>query len=313
MSKKPIYVLGEGAIPLMFTGGAAVAIRPIAKGEKLSVVLLEHGRMTSFTDQRINGLGIERYIQSLGYVVAAVGDKNADRLNVLAAVQEGLGLIESASVKHSVAIQKAFAGQRCTFVPFAADKATEDVVVEQYSGSTCVAYQIGGGLSSGCVKLDYSASPAGTRRFEVQLSEGWIAGPNDDAASFPRNSEYGGLVELAAFVIANSGVAILSENRNLLMPGDADADDAPYPRGHLVLNMAESTDRIMVIIDGGDELHVNYVRDNGDVVCSHHGLEANHRGELTLPMTIGCIASVIVHARDLDERKPVRTPRLKAA
>lgn len=311
MPKKPIYVLGDSATPLKFTSGAVVAIRPIAKGEKHSVVLLDHGRMTTFKDQRINGLGIERHIQSLGYVVAEEGDNLANRLESLAAVHDGLALIEAASIKHSVAIQKAFAGQRCTYIPFDPDKATEDVVVDHYHGSTCVAHQFGG-LSSGCVSLDYSACPD-VRRLEIQLSEGWIAGPDEDVSGFPRNSEYGGLVELATFVVANSGVATLSEKRNLLMPGDDAADDAPFPRGHLVLNMAESTDRIMVIIDAGDELVVRYIRDDGEVVCEHLGMEANQNGELSLRMTVGCIASVIIRARDLEERKPARAAKLKAA
>lgn len=307
---KPIYVLGAGGSPLRFANGAsAVAIRPVAKGEKLSFVILDQGQMTTFKDQRINGVGVERYIQSLGYVVASAGDKNAEQLLRLASIHEGIALVEAALVDRSVALQKAFAGQKCSFIPFNPEKSIQPVVVDRFTGSTCVAFDLGG-MSSGCVRLEYSPLPEGSGLMDVKLTDGWLAGADENAQAFPRNSDYGGVVELATFVVANSGLATLDEMRNLLKDGDT--SEYRYPRGHLVLNLSGSSDRVSVIIDEGDELLVQYVRANGDVVCELHGMEADRNGCLSLSMTVGCIASVIVQARRIDST--LRTAKtLKAA
>ena len=310
MIRKPVYVVGANGAPLQLQSGArAVAIRPGRKGDS-TVLLLESGRLAVLEQQRINGVGIERFVQSAGFVPAPCGHPQGHRLTVLAAVREALALVEKESHKRSVALQKALGGQQVTYVPFDPEGAMEVTTVEPYRGVASLAIDLRSGICAGTVKVLPGAAAEGLRRADISLAAGWIVPAGEDPALVPRNRGYGGLVELAAFIVANSGLARLAGPMNLVQDNDG-PEDAPFPRGQLGLSLPDG-DRIVVGIDSGDELHVQYLRADDTLVCAQEGLETDREGRLAIGQTVGCIASVIVRARDLAEAGPRTGPR-KAA
>lgn len=95
----------------------------------------------------------------------------------------------------------------------------------------------------------------------------------------PRNTEYGGVVERAVFVIANSGLGRLDGSQNLAMGEDALAD-APFPRGVMNLRLSNG-DLLTAGIDACDTLVVQYrsALDNA-MVYKRQGLDGGKLGPL---------------------------------
>ena len=107
----------------------------------------------------------------------------------------------------------------------------------------------------------------------------------------PRSTEYGGPIETAAYLIANSGLASVS--------GPMHVDDKPdmsnpFPCGHMTLSLTNSVDEIEIGIDAGDELVVRYLR-AGAVVCQRQGLDTAGGKTIRLGDAIGSIAAILVH------------------
>src|SRR5690606_27089077 len=88
-----------------------------------------------------------------------------------------------------------------------------------------------------------------------QLSEGWIAGPGVDPASLPRPTEYGGPVEMATYIIGNSGLGQLEGHPHLELREEE--TDPNFARGRLAIRL-KSGDVLHVGVDAMDELVVQY-------------------------------------------------------
>ena len=304
MKKNPIYVVGANGATLQFSnGGHGIAIRPAAKGDKGSFVLTDAGKMIVLKGQRFNGVGVTRYVTELGFVPASAGDQNAENLVDHIAMHEGVSLVEAASNTEAARLQALYGGQACTFVPFGENKSTEPIMVRRPGIFSCTCLGLATGFSAGSVEGEYLPSQ-GFKCTTVDLSHGWLVGPQADPASVPRNTEYGGLVEQAMFVMANCGIGTLTGNSNLFMNDDA-AVDAPFPRGNMEITLANSTDRLIVGIDALDQLIAQYLR-NDQVICQRQGLNTNTT-RLNLGAAIGSIAAVLVRVADIDAAKPTKS------
>jgi len=301
MKASNIYVGINGAT-IALTGGKAVAAFPARKGEAQSYFLMESGKLVVVKGARINGVGVARFLKESGFEVALPGDSNAELVADSLDVREGTKLVETASRKKASELQRTFGGKACVFVPFDEDKPAVTVVVEERSGIEHVLFDLASGFSSGAVGIDYV--PTSKLGSDIALSSGWVVGPDGDANSMPRNTEYGGTIELAVYVICNSGLGSLVGAKNLAMDVTA-AEDAPFPRGLLEFVVANG-DLVQVGITGGDELGVVYRR-GGEVLYSRSGLTKPRLGEV-----IGCIAAVMVRVAELDAA-PVKKALKKAS
>lgn len=131
----------------------------------------------------------------------------------------------------------------------------------------------------------------------------WLVGPNGDPVTMPRYSEQGGMIEHAAFVICNAGLAALSTFGGLLL-NEATADGT-FPGGHIGLHFADRpNDKIRIMIESDREIVVRYLRDN-KVICEHYGLDSLWgRGDsITLRDAVSIIAGLIVQVHNLDDKK----------
>ena len=295
-------LVGINGATLTLTKGKAVAALPPQKGENFSYMLMDSGQLAKVQGSRINGVGVARFLKENGFELAQPGDPLAAKLADLVDIREGTALVEEASVKKTAELQRQFAGQTCTFVPFDEERPSEVVTIEAPRGGTITSFDLTSGFSSGAVQTEYR--PGSTFGMDLPLSSGWLVGPDGDATEMPRNSSYGGLVERAVYVICNTGLALLVGAKNLVMDDNA-AESAPYPRGLLELALPND-DRIMVGISGGDELEVAYLRE-GYTLYSRTGMTHPRLGEV-----IGAIAAVMVRVGELDA-EPVKKPRKKAA
>jgi hypothetical protein len=303
MKLNNIYVATESA-SIDLTGGTAVAAFPARKGDDRSFFLLASGKIVFVKGSRINGIGVKRFVQEAGFVLAEKTDVRALKLADYLDVREGTNWVSDVSRLRAAELQKLWAGQACSFVPFDADQAIRTVTVEAPRGSMITRFDMETGFTSGCVQTVYQ--PGSPFCSELAFCAGWLVGPGEDPSVYPRNTEYGGVVERAAFVIDNVGIAVLEDKQHLSMVGDAAPDDAPFVRGELNLRLANSDDVVQVGIAGGDELVVNYIRE-GAVVYSRTGITQPRLGEV-----VGDIAAVIIRVRELDEATALKS-RKKAA
>ena len=124
------------------------------------------------------------------------------------------------------------------------------------------------------------------------MNKGWVVGPEVDATTLPRNTEYGGTVELAVLTICNSGLGTLVGAPNLEMD-ESDSLTEAFPRGKMTVALT-SGDTLVVGIDAMDEMVAQYIRD-GEVIYSRTGLNA-----LSLGKVIGSIAAVLVRVQEQD-------------
>ena len=301
MKQEQIYVGIDGAT-LALTKGKAVAVFPPRKGETASHMLLESGQAVKVAGTRINGVGVPRYLKEHGFALAEPGNALAARLADLVDVQDGTDLVEAASQTKAAELQQQFAGQACTFVPFKEAEACVAVQVKEPKGHQTISFDLRHGFSSGTVEIVYV--PGGRLGTELALSSGWLVGPDGDADSLPRNTEYGGLVEQAVYVICNCGLGSLVGALNLKADAAAPVD-APYPRGLLEFAVATG-DRVQVGSTGCDELEVVYRR-AGEVLYSRSGMSNARLGEV-----IGDIAAVMVRVGEMDAR-PAKKAGKKSA
>jgi len=275
------------------SAGTGVAVYPAKKGDDRSYVLLESGRIGTIKGSRIDGIGVARYVQEkLGFALAVPGDEAASKLADYLDIEEGRKLVEEASIQRARELQAKLGGQSCKFVPFDATKPVVDVEVELPRSSTTFATDMVNGFTSGVVTTVYDR--ATTWGSTLQLNKGWFAASDEEAASLPRNTEYGGPVEEAAYIICNCGLGKLVGNLHLEMVDEDAPVDTPYPRGALDIELTNG-DRVLVGISAGDELEVIYSR-AGVLLYSRSGLVQGFRqGEV-----IGSIAAVIVRVAELD-------------
>ena len=301
MKQEQIYVGINGAT-LTLTKGKAVAVFPPRKGENGSYMLLESGQAVKVRGTRINGVGVPRYLKENGFALAEPGNVLAARLADLVDIQDGTDLVEAASQTRAAELQRQFAGQACTFVPFDESQTSVSVQVLEPRGSQTISFDLTAAFSSGTVGIAYV--PGGRLGSELALSAGWLVGPDGDAGSVPRNTEYGGLVERAVYIICNCGLGTLVGARNLVADDESPVD-APYPRGLLEFALANG-DRVQVGSTGCDELEVVYRR-AGDVLYSRSGMTNARLGDV-----IGNIAAVMVRVGEMDAR-PAKKAKNKAA
>jgi hypothetical protein len=291
MKLNNIYV-AAGTASLDLTNGKAIAAFPVRKGEDRSFFLLESGKIAVVKGSRVNGIGVKRFVQEAGFVLADKTDVRALKLADYLDCREGAAWVSEVSQLRAAELQKLWAGKTCAFVPFDEDKAVRLVNVQAPRSSRLTRFDMETGFTSGCVETEYQ--PGSPFCSELGFGEGWLVGPGEDPSTYPRNTAYGGIVERAVYVIDNIGIATL-EKQHLTMLGEAAPEDAPNLRGELNLRLANSDDVVQVGIDAGDELVVNYIRE-GSVVYSRSGLTQPRLGEV-----IGDIAAVIIRVRELDE------------
>lgn len=294
MKASNIFVGINGAT-LALTKGRAVAVFPPQKGgDAVSYALMESGKLARIAGARWNGVGVPRYLKENGFELVDLqvnpGADLAVRLADMLDVQEGLKLVEAASETKATELQRDFARQSCTFVPFDETKASSAVKIEAPGYSRTVSFDLVEGFSSGAVRIDYV--PGSNLGFDLAMSAGWLVGPTGDAAAMPRNTEYGGTVEKAVYVICNCGLGTLVGERNLV----ADARNAAFPRG-LMKFALENGDVVRVGVDGGDDLRVAYFRGE-EIQYIRSGMY-----EVRLGDVIGAIAAVIVRVREKDAAK----------
>jgi hypothetical protein len=298
MKASNIYVGINGAT-IALTSGKAIAAFPARKGEDKSYFLMESGKLATMKGARINGIGVPRFLKDHGFEVAQPGDSNAELVADLLDVLEGTTLVETASRTKASELQREFGGKDCIFVPFDEDQPTAAVKVEEPNGIQHVHFDLVSGFSSGSVGIDYL--PSSNLGSDIVLSSGWLVGPDGDSHSMPRNTEYGGTVERAVYVICNCGLGSLVGAKNLTMDESA-PEDAPFPRGLLELAVANG-DVVQVGITAGDELGVVYRR-AGEALYSRSGMTKPRLGEV-----IGCIAAVLVRVAELDAAPVKKAPK----
>jgi hypothetical protein len=300
MKLSNIYVGLNGAT-IGLSSGKAIAAYPARKGDDRSHFLMESGKLVQVKGSRINGIGIARYLKEHGFGLAQPDDLNAQRVADLLDVLEGTKLVETASRTKAAELQRLFGGQECTFVPFDESRAITSIKVDAPNGIQHLLFDLETGFGSGGVDIEYV--PSSDLGSTIALSSGWIVGPEGDAASMPRNTEYGGTVERAVYIICQCGLGTLVGAQHLEMDENAPVD-TPFPRGMLQFAV-ESGDLVQVGIDGGDELGVVYQR-NGQILYSRSGMTYPRLGEV-----IGCIAAVLVRVAELDA-VPVKKAERKA-
>ncbi|WP_157643816.1 hypothetical protein [Burkholderia ubonensis] len=303
MKANNVYVGINGAT-LALSTGKGVAVYPAMKGESKSYVLLDNGRVAVIKGARINGVGVARFLKENGFDLALPSDPMAVKLADYLDTQDGLELVESASIKKAQELQRELEGKTCTFVPFDGERPSVEVFVTPREGYGVVSFDLVNGFSSGTVETAFNVkSGLGS---DLALSAGWLVGPTGDATKMPRNTEYGGPVEHAVFVMCNCGLGSVVGAPNLVMAGEDAGEDVEYPRGKLEMAL-NNGDHIRVGINGGDEPEVTYLRD-GVALYTRTGLYGTRLGE-----AVGAIAAVMVRVAELDAAQVKKPSRKKAA
>lgn len=305
----PIHIGINRATLALSNNQQVVAIRPAGKGEQQSYALTEAGKLISIKGQRIDGKGVTRFITERGFAPAKEGDAAAERLADKIAMREGVELVEKASRDRAKELQKSLSGLACTFVPFDTERPCEAIKVREDEQFSTTIFTFGTGFSPSAVKGDYLPAE-GFNCLDANLGEGWIVGPGIDPATMPRNSEYGGLIERAVFILENSGIGQIVGATQLAMDENAPVD-APFPRGQMQLALAGSEDRLVIGIDAVDEVVVQYVRDD-KVIFQRTGLDPNGNS-LNIGTAIGAIAAALVRVSDMDTQGTKATRNKKAA
>ncbi|MEX3983928.1 hypothetical protein AB4Y45_33625 [Paraburkholderia sp. EG287A] len=293
MKSSKIFVGANGETILLAKGRAVAFYPPQKGGEPASYALMESGELARIPGTRWHGLVISRYLKEQGFELVNPhvnpGADYAERLADLLDRQEGRNLVAEAASEKATELQRAFAGQSCTFVPFEETKAAAAVTIKDREGTRTYCIDLTGNFSAGSMRIEYvTGSNLG---LDVKLSDGWLVGPNGDVSAMPRNTEYGGLVEKAVYVICNSGLGSLVGDRNLRY-----CAKSVYTRGTMKFAL-ENGDIVQVGVDGGDDLHVTYFRD-GKVQYTRNRMDGPSLGEI-----VGSIAAVIVRVREQDAAK----------
>lgn len=300
MKANKIYTGAELALQ---NGDSAIAVYPVQKGGTFSHMLTKQGRFIRLKGARLGGKGVPRYLEEAGFTLAGPDDAAAKELADRIDIEEGQRLIEDCATSRVRAIQSSQIGETLQLVPFEAEKPVKLVTVAQrdFPGSL-TSVDLHSGLAMGMLEVR-SADPSDFLD-SVDCSKGWLLTEKEDASSVPRNTEYGGTVELAAFIVCNSGLAALEGPKNLGEGLDDDDETAPFPKGLLTLKLVVG-DTIQVGIDAGDELVVTYIRD-GVELYRRNGIPA-----LKLGTVVGCIGAVLIRVREMDEvaDKAVRKKR----
>lgn len=289
MKTQQIYVGINGA-HLAFQSGKGIVVYPPQKGVNFSMVLSDSGKLIKMNGSRINGVGVARYLKENGFELAQPGDLQAEKLADLLDVRDGLKFVENACSEKAIELQSKFAGQTCTYVPFAADRPIEQIEVKADRTRGSLVADLADGMSSYGVAIEYK--PGSNMLDTLVLTGGWIVGPGKDASQLPRGTEYGGPVEQTVFILCNAGLGKLVGPQNLEMDPDAPAD-ARFAKGFLEIALTNG-DQLFVGIDAGDELLVDYMRDS-KLLYSRSGIHHPSLGSV-----IASIGAVLVRVAELD-------------
>ncbi len=288
MKNSQIYVANGHNLPL--TSGEGVAVYPIQKGGTQSFILLADGRMVTMKGSRIGGVGVPRFLTEKGFKLAEPGNPFAAKLADLLDVRDGTKLVEDASQKRARQLQHEFGGKNAQFVPFAEGESTKAIKVEVPGYFSHTIMDLSAAFNAGSVGIEFNIE--NNLSSSLAMNTGWIVGPEVDAATLPRNTKYGGTVELAVLTICNCGLGSLVGVPNLEMD-ESDSMTEAFPRGKMAVALT-SGDTLVVGIDAMDEMVAQYIRD-GEVIYSRTGLNA-----LSLGKVIGSIAAVIVRVQEQD-------------
>lgn len=290
MKVNKIYVASNGAALTFSSGEKGVAVLPATKDMAHSMVLAASGKLIQMKGVRINGVGVPRFLESQGFVLAEPGNPEAAELADRVDIRDGLKLVENACTEKAIAIQDQFRGQARTFVPYNAEKAVEQVTVEDRSGGLTLIADLAEGISCGGVSIDYVVGVS--TNMHLALTNGWIIGPDEDATAIPRVSEYGGYVEQTAHILCSAGLAKFVGSPHLVLDENAPAD-TPFAKGVIELELSNN-DRFFIGVDALDLLQVEYRR-NGVPLHARSGMPGVRLGEV-----IGAIAAVLVRVAEMD-------------
>lgn len=292
-----ILVGFNGAHVQMSSGAKMIAAMPPARGDKEFFGLFEDGKMRSIKGTRLAGVGVPRYLKENGFIEAPDGDQRAAKLADMLDQRQAIKMVESLGQEKAHQIRKTFGGQVLKFIPFDPAKEILDVEIAAPNGFVTSVLEFGTHLSEPQVETKFGPHGSG-----VSLARGWLIESSKDQAAYPRNEEYGGLVERAVYALSSCGIGELVGAQNLL-PND---ESESYARGRLDL-MLPTGDFLTVGVDGADELHARYYRNNA---CLHErrGLEG-----LSIGQAIGSIAAVLIRVQEVDAFVAPKKPRKKAA
>ncbi len=301
-----IYVGADGAQVNFKLGSGArpTAVFPIQKGGKYSSFLLDSGKVARVEGSRIAGIGIKRWLAEQGLVLASAGNKFAERLADYLDIQEGIKRVEDGHTQRAQQIQAAQAGKTVRIVPFSRDKEERTMIVDGDSRFSTHILSFDAGMSGACIRADNSALRAGGAYSEdASLIAGWVIQEGEDPADYPRPSDYGDLLETAAYVICNSGLAKLGARKHI------EGSEPGMERGCMALDLPNG-ESIVVGSDAGDELAVRYLDASGQCVYERHGLE-----NVRLGAAVGSIAAVIVRVAEMRavQAKPAKRTKKVAA
>ena len=303
MKSKKIYVPGLNGETLTFASAEkALAFYPVDKGGKGSFALTDKGRKVILSGARINGLSPARYVSECGMVLAEEGNEAANCLADMLDAEEARQMVERISRERATELQKEFGGRVCSYVPFEEGKAIESATILMYEGIGGFVVD-GSGFTSGKVDVKFGAQLGSC----IQMHKGWLVAPDISPESFPRVTEYGGLVEHAIFTLCNCGMGEIEGPAHLETP---ESSDPAFARGKISMRL-KNGDRLSAGADALDTLSVTYER-SGVVVYQRSGL-ASGSERLNLGLYIGAIAAAIVRVNEMDAFKPSKSRVKKTA
>lgn len=285
MKEQQVFV-ANGQFLTLSSGYKVVAMLPVAKGEKHSLALMDDGKIVRVPGQRIEGVGIPRYLKSIGYELAQPGNSHARILANAAYRRSALKMVETALSDRAVSLQTQFGGQAAWAVPFDPNKEIRQVQVASRSGLASVSVEFGRGIVGATVRTEFDINNPMT---DPDMLHTWLVGSKEEAEQSARLTEYGGPVEHAAFILVNSGLATCDEELALRPQETGD-----YVRGALKLKLNDS-DELVVGISFMDELEIVYLRNGAVLYKDQEGMS-----DLKLGSVVSDIASVIARVIDMD-------------
>jgi len=291
MKSSEIYT---GATLAFTNGEVGIAVYPAQKGVSHSMALTKSGKLIKIPGARISGLGVPRYLQSQGFSLAGPDDQDAAVLADRLDAEDGVRLLEDASRRQAENYRSWLEGKSMKLVPYDVEKPVQQVTFSSQGSGFRTAFHLDTGLSLAGMAIEYLPSKGDT----LDLQDGWVIGLEEDESASPRNTEYGGSVELACYLLCNAGLAVLDGHQNLA-DGIEEVKDVPFPRGFLRLRVTdvrpEACDDVLVVgITATDELEVVYER-AGQAIYRRHGLLGTK-----LSKVLGSIAAALVRVREMD-------------
>lgn len=291
MKKSEIYT---GGILAFTSGETGIAVYPAQKGTSHSMVLTKSGKLVKMPGARIAGVGVPRYLQSNGFSLASPDDQAACDLADLLDMEDGVQLLEDASRRQAENYQAWLAGKSMKLVPYDAEKPVQQVAFRAVQSGVLTVAHLDAGLSLAGMRIEYLPSLGDS----LDLLDGWVIGLDEDESASARNTEYGGSVELACYLLCNAGLAVLDGHKNLA-DGIEEVADVPFPRGFLRMRVTDvrpeaANDVLVVGITATDELEVVYERD-GQAIYRRHGLQG-----VKMRKVVGSIAAALVRVREMD-------------